>query len=190
MRNHVSQIRYDDKTVAAIVSEAIRWIGTPYQYAGNSTDGTDCSGLVMQVYDRAAGIKLPRNSAAQQQWCQPAIRDSIRPGDLLFFATGSDSARVSHVGIYIGKGEMIHASSSLGVIVSQIELPYYTQRYHSAGRALIAANDPEAVIPTVYVPNVANAAEVVEEQRIGQEPVAEQPDDVEDDPIVIDDFFN
>lgn len=134
MRQHVGQLQYSNETISRLIAEAATWIGTPYRYAGNSREGADCSGFVSEVYRQAANINIPRSSAAQQSWCCPLNADSIAPGDLVFFATGSDSARVSHVGLYIGEGEMIHASSSLGVIVSPLRLPYYSQRFHSAGR--------------------------------------------------------
>lgn len=145
MRQHVGTLKYDDTIIAAIIKEATDWIGTPYQYASQTREGTDCSGLILEVYRTVTGNKLPRNSAAQQAWCIPLQRDSIMPGDLLFFSTGRDSLRVNHVGLYIGNDEMIHASTSNGVIVSQIKLPYFTQHFHSAGRPpLICSNATQA----------------------------------------------
>lgn len=134
MRDHVSAMSFDDDIVSRIIGSAVSWIGTPYRYAGTSRDGVDCSGLMQEVFKESTGMVLPRNSAAQQAWCMPVEGDTLRPGDLLFFATGSDKERVSHVGLYIGGDEMIHASSSRGVIVSQLRLPYYVNRFHSAGR--------------------------------------------------------
>lgn len=134
MRDHVKSLKFKDETVGKIVAEAVGWIGTPYKYAGQSKSGTDCSGFILEVFKTTTGVKIPRNSAAQHLWCLPAHRDSLQPGDLIFFATGGDPNRVSHVGLYIGGDEMIHASSSSGVIVSQLQLPYYVKRYHSAGR--------------------------------------------------------
>lgn len=134
MKKHVGSLRFSDGVVSAIVNEARAWIGTPYRYAGNSRSGVDCSGLVLEVFKASTGAKLPRSSSAQQTWCMPLEKDSLMAGDLVFFATGKDADKVSHVGIYIGGGEMIHASSSSGVIVSQLRLPYYVNRFHSAGR--------------------------------------------------------
>jgi lipoprotein Spr len=134
MRQDVGGRRYDIKSINDLIAEASRWLGVPYLYAGHSTEGTDCSGLVMEVFQKVLNVKLPRSSAQQQQYCSAIARETMLPGDLVFFATGSDPARVSHVGLYIGDGDMIHASSSRGVIVSHLSERYYTQRFHSAGR--------------------------------------------------------
>lgn len=116
----------------AVVSEARKWLGTPYKYGGNDTRGIDCSGLVLQVYQRALSIDLPRNSRAQHDFCSPSGGEVLVPGDLLFFATGKDRNRVSHVGIYVGGNNMIHASASKGVIVSDFTAPYYQRTFAGA----------------------------------------------------------
>lgn len=118
----------------AIVREASKWLGTKYKYGGESKNGVDCSGMVMKVYLDAAHIKLPRSSAQQQRYCHQIHRKELDEGDLVFFATGRDKKRVSHVGIYIGDGKMIHASTSRGVIISGLDEKYYARNYHSSGR--------------------------------------------------------
>lgn len=121
-----------------LISEARAWIGTPYVYGGHSRMGTDCSGLVMELYKDVYGMKLPRSSAAQQEYCLPIKPDDLVAGDLVFFATGRDRSLVSHVGLYIGNRRMIHASGSRGVMESGIDEDYYRRCYHSVGRILAA----------------------------------------------------
>ena len=116
-----------------LVEEAMTWLGTPYRYGGQDYSGTDCSGLTMKVYHKALGIKIPRNSAEQQRFCKTINRKSLNAGDLLFFCTGRDKTRVSHVGLYIGDGRFIHSSASRGVIISHIDERYYATKYHSSG---------------------------------------------------------
>lgn len=135
MRHDVARRNYEIEQIGRLISEAAKWIGTPYRYSRQSFDGTDCSGMIVELYKKVFDEKLPRNSGEQQKYCKPIDRKDIRPGDLLFFATGNDSRRVSHVGLYIGEGEMIHASTSRGVIVSNLSERYYDNRFHSAGRA-------------------------------------------------------
>ncbi|MCM1517849.1 MAG: NlpC/P60 family protein [Pseudoflavonifractor sp.] len=118
----------------AVVKEAHRWLGTRYRYGGTERSGVDCSGMVMRVYDKAAGVKLPRSSAQQQSFCKSIKRKDLAAGDLLFFTTGRDRKQVSHVGIYIGHDKMIHASASRGVITSNLNEKYYADNYHSSGR--------------------------------------------------------
>lgn len=117
-----------------ILDEAREWLGTPYSY-GRQDRGvaTDCSGLVMQVFDIAIGCKLPRNSAKQAEFCETISHKKVKPGDLVFFATGKDGT-VSHVGIMINQMQFIHASSSKGVVISSMEQNYYRQRFKKYGR--------------------------------------------------------
>ena len=117
----------------ALVEEARSWLGTPYKYGGNDRAGVDCSGLVLQVYSKALDISVPRNSRAQKDFCTPASRGSLIPGDLVFFATGKQKDRVSHVGIFVGENRMIHASASKGVIVSDLSEGYYSRTFAGAG---------------------------------------------------------
>ena len=119
-------------TAENITAEAMKFIGVPYLWGGASPNGVDCSGLVRHVF-RMNGILLPRN-ASQQALCGSAVDipdlypsrekkkkknsaarlfESLQPGDLLFFGThGQDGAgdSISHVGIYLGDGRMIHSS--------------------------------------------------------------------------------
>lgn len=123
----------DSKTSERIVKEARSWIGTPYSYGGTERDGVDCSGLTMKVFQKAAELKLPRNSAAQCEYTLSISRDDLQPGDLIFFS-GSNPERVGHVGIYIGNATMIHASGSRGVVESNIDLNYWRSHYYGSGR--------------------------------------------------------
>lgn len=117
----------------ALLSEARTWLGVPYKFGGNDRKGVDCSGLVLQVYKDALGIPLPRNSREQSDYCTSIAKGSLIPGDLIFFATGKDRDRVSHVGIFVGDNLMIHASASKGVILSDINAPYYSRTYAGSG---------------------------------------------------------
>lgn len=115
-----------------IVSEAFSWLGTPYRYGGDDRSGIDCSGLVAQVYG-AIGINVPRTSRTQYENSERVKTDNLQQGDLIFFSNG---AIVNHVGIYIGNGEMIHASSSRGVIKQAVADEYYTRRFAGVGRVI------------------------------------------------------
>lgn len=122
------------KTDDKLIKEAKSWLGTMYKYGGHSKEGTDCSGFVMQVFLKVYDIKLPRSSKAQHAYCTEIKQSKMQVGDLVFFATGKSKTTVSHVGIYIGNGEFIHASSSKGVVISKLEQNYYQRTFISAGR--------------------------------------------------------
>lgn len=115
----------------SLLNEASQWLGTPYKYGGESKSGVDCSGFVMQVYLSSLAIKLPRNSKEQSDYCTPTKKTELVPGDLLFFGSGKS---ISHVGIFIGDTRMIHASSSKGVIISDINEEYYLRNFKGSGK--------------------------------------------------------
>ena len=121
-------------SASALVAEAKKWIGTPYRYGGHSRSGTDCSGFVMEVFRAAVGIELPRTSKDQHKSSTCIDVKQLEVGDLVFFATGGSGGGVSHVGIFIGDNNMIHASTSRGVMISGLGEKYWVKNYHSAGR--------------------------------------------------------
>ncbi len=118
-----------------LLSEARTWLGVPYQWGGNDRQGVDCSGFVSQVFDKALNIKLPRTSVTQNEFCTDISQTVLEPGDLVFFDTSGDKVgEVSHVGLYIGNGNMIHASVTRGVTVSPIDGVYFGERFLNGGR--------------------------------------------------------
>jgi hypothetical protein len=115
-----------------IVGTAKRFIGTPYRWGGTSPDkGFDCSGLTMVVY-QLNGLKLPRSSRQQYRAGIPIRRSDLMQGDLVFFAT-SGGRRISHVGIYVGKGRFIHAPGrGKRIRTDLLAKRYYKRRYMGA----------------------------------------------------------
>lgn len=112
---------------------ASRYLGVTYVYGGSSASGLDCSGFVSIVY-RELGVTLPRTSREQFTTGIAVNQFDLESGDLVFFDTLGRGA-VSHVGIYLGAGEFIHAASNPGkVITSRLEERYYATRYLGARR--------------------------------------------------------
>lgn len=126
--------RHDNKK---LYKELKKWLGTPYVYAAHTCgEGTDCSGMVMEVYQEIYGIKLHRNSAKMLEVnCRVIDLDDLKEGDLVFFCTNGDD-RVSHVGIYLKDNKFVHASSSRGVCVDDLRQNYYATHFHSAARVI------------------------------------------------------
>lgn len=110
-------------------------IGIPYIYGGNNpAKGLDCSSLMQFIHKRALGVKLPRTAAAQRDRSKNIRFQDLQPGDLLFFKI---NARTNHVGIYIGYGKFIHASSSnRRAVISSMDLPYWKKRFVKFGSYL------------------------------------------------------
>jgi len=114
-----------------IVDYSMSLQGVKYVYGGYSTKGFDCSGFVKYVYAHF-GINVPRSSADYAGFGKKVSRENLRPSDILLFDTDGGNWDVSHVGIYIGNGKFIHASTTKGKVVvaslSEYPAPYYGAR--------------------------------------------------------------
>ena len=111
----------------AAASIALHYLGVPYQWGGASpAGGFDCSGLVMYVFAQL-GVQLPHYAAAQYGFGSAVARDQLQPGDLVFFDG------LSHVGIYIGNGQMVHAPQT-GDVVKITPLSQFATSYVGARR--------------------------------------------------------
>lgn len=119
-----------------VVMLALSLRDTGYRFGGKNPEaGLDCSGFVTYVFRNAAGRELNGNAAALARQGHEVARDQLQPGDLVFFNTLGHS--FSHVGIYIGNGDFIHAPNSRGVVrIDKLTNPYYATHFETA-RALL-----------------------------------------------------
>jgi len=108
------------------------YLGIPYLLGGETTSGIDCSAFSQQVFRKTYGLELPRKAAWQGAQGVPVFKFGLQPGDLVFFGTNVDS--VEHVGIYMGEGKFINATSSSGVKYSSLDESYWLGRYLFARR--------------------------------------------------------
>ena len=116
-----------------LIARAETFKGVRYSWGSASRSGTDCSGFTTQVF-RGEGVKLPRTSREQSTVGNKVSRDKLAKGDLVFFHTGRGS-RVTHVGIYMGSGKFIHASSGGGKVqVNNLSDGYYSNRFVTGRR--------------------------------------------------------
>ena len=115
-----------------IVTRAYSFLGMPYRWGGYSAEkGFDCSGLTMAVYD-LVGLHLPRTSLAQFRSGIPVSKENLERGDLVFFL-GQNRNRISHVGIYTGDGNFIHAPGKNKIIrVESLSSRYFQNRFAGA----------------------------------------------------------
>ena len=116
-----------------VVSESMNYLGVPYVFGGTTPYGFDCSGYVRYVFAQA-GIYLPRMADEQYECGIPVSTSELVAGDLVFFSTYEYGA--SHVGIYLGDGEFINASSSQGVSIASLNSSYWGSCYIGARRVL------------------------------------------------------
>lgn len=110
---------------SGVIQTAQRFVGAPYRWGGQTPNGVDCSGYVQEVYD-LAGHHLPRLADEQFNQTVPVTQDQALPGDLVFFSTYLPGP--SHVGIFLGDGRFLHASSH-GVMEAHLSDPYFASRY-------------------------------------------------------------
>lgn len=111
---------------------ALGLIDTGYRFGGKNPEaGLDCSGMVTYIFNQAAGIKMSGSAAEIARKGQVIERDSLRPGDLVFFNTRNTP--FSHVGVYIGDDRFVHAPSSTGrVRIDRLSTRYFASRYEAA----------------------------------------------------------
>lgn len=123
------------KTTAGILRQAFASIGIRYRFAGNGERGIDCAGLMQRVFS-AVGIRLPRTAAEQFREGVKIDRAELQPGDLVFFRDTYKHG-ISHVGVFVGNGIFVHASSSRrAVVADQLAGVYYDRRFAGARRVL------------------------------------------------------
>ena len=119
------------RIATALTRSALRFLGTPYVFGGTQPGGFDCSGYTQHVF-ALMGVSIPRTADAQF-YAGARTKGGMRVGDLVFFQTYEPGP--SHVGIYLGHGQFVHASSH-GVMVSSLSDSYWSSRYLGARRLL------------------------------------------------------
>jgi len=134
---------------AEVVFRALSLLGVNYRFGGNSpASGLDCSGLVRLVYSEVTGLTLPRRSDDMSRIGGSVGKSELQPGDLVFFNTMR--MPFSHVGIFIGNGQFVHApSSGSSVRVENMSLSYWQSRFNGARRLI--AGEPLATPESVLV---------------------------------------
>ncbi|MBL0340527.1 MAG: C40 family peptidase [Bacteroidetes bacterium] len=115
-----------------------KWLGTPYRYAGKSLEGIDCSAFVNKIYENAYCYLLTGNSADLFKQVTLLTKDQLKEGDLVFFKINRKT--ISHVGVYLGGDKFAHASRSKGVVISDLNHPYYKKYFVKGGRVTFHSN--------------------------------------------------
>ena len=132
----------NNNTVSTKANEVIAYaktlLGKPYVWGAQGPNSFDCSGFTYYVFKNKAGIVLPRTSSAQSKYGTYVSKSNLKAGDWVFFDTnGANDGNVSHVGMYIGNGQMIHASyGQKKIVIANFNDSYYQKAYVNARRVL------------------------------------------------------
>jgi len=127
-----------ERQISEVIQTARSYTGTPYKWGGTTRSGIDCSALTSHAYE-TIHVNLARTADAQALQGEKVKLGELRPGDLVFFATGKKKRVITHVGIVTvvkGKGDVkfIHASTSLGVVETNLYSDYFFTRFRGARR--------------------------------------------------------
>ncbi len=131
-------VEVEAATNLTLFTEIEKWIGTRYRYGGATEKGIDCSAYTGTLVHSVFGIVLPRTARDQYATCIKLDKEELQQGDLVFFNTRGG---ISHVGLYLGNGYFTHASTSIGVTISNLSDPYWSKKFVSGGR-LTTTDDP------------------------------------------------
>ena len=127
-----------NRKIVRVIEEARTYIGTPYKWGGNDNRGIDCSGLLVRSFE-SIGLQIPRTTSQQIEIGKSVSLKKSKKGDLVFFAFGKSKRKVTHVGILSelknsSDINFIHASSSRGVVETQLIKDYYLKRIRKVKR--------------------------------------------------------
>lgn len=132
--DHIGPFPTEKEPVAQVLRVGIQpWMGTPHRLGGMSHRGIDCSGLVVVLFNDLFNIQLPRTTSALIHTGLGVERQYLSPGDLVFFRPG---IKYRHVGIYLGNGEFVHASTGCGVMISRMDDDPWSRSYLTGRRLL------------------------------------------------------
>ncbi len=125
----VSEADIKNETLYKFINE---WQGVPYKYAGKDKTGIDCSGLTSALYFKVYKKTISSSTKALVGEVKKISESDLKEGDLVFFITNGKT--ISHVGVYLQNHKFVHASTKKGVMISDMNEPYFKQNYASSGR--------------------------------------------------------
>lgn len=126
--------------VDTLIAESMKYLGTPYRWAGKSPKGFDCAGFTRYIYGKF-GVTLAPSAGGQYSMCKKVENDTLKVGDLVFYGGRKHAKSVGHVGIVTevnndGTFRFIHSSTQSGIVITRSNEPYYKKRYIGACRII------------------------------------------------------
>jgi len=129
----ISQKMSDNSIQNKILKEFRKWEGTPHKMGGNSKKGIDCSGFAHYMYNKLFNIKAPRSTKLFLKYGMQIKKDQLYSGDVVIFRPPTYPY---HVGIYVGDNKFIHASTTKGVMMSDLDNRYWLKAYYMSRRVI------------------------------------------------------
>lgn len=130
--HQVFGVDVSDEHYFTVYDKIADWLGVPYQYGGKDESGIDCSGFVSMLFKGMSDKTLGCSASDMYSNLDHIKRNKLKEGDLVFFKIKKN--RISHVGLYLGNNKFVHASVSNGVIISDLDEPYYKKYFAKGGR--------------------------------------------------------
>ncbi len=122
----------DDISNIPLYSFIDDWYGVPYKYGGKNKNGIDCSNFTSTLYSQIYKKPIAGSSSGIFEQCRIISKNDLREGDLVFFII--EGKKVSHIGVYLQNNKFVHATTKKGVMIDDLDSPYYKKYFHKAGR--------------------------------------------------------
>jgi lipoprotein Spr len=133
-------IQFDSTSNLKLYNELYGWLGVPYKWGGRNKAGADCSGFTSTIYKNVYSINVSGSAGDIYKKLKPINKSELKEGDLIFFSF--NHSFIAHVGLYLSNNKFIHETSwGRGIMISDLNEPYYRSFYFSAGRYANAADE-------------------------------------------------
>jgi lipoprotein Spr len=133
-KKYSALLNVDEQKIEAVGLYALidEWYGTAYKYGGCDKSGIDCSNFVAVVYQEIYNKSLKGSSASIFNQCIPLAKNELQEGNLVFFKI--DKSAISHIGIYLQNNKFVHATTKKGVMIDDLDEPYYAKSFYKGGK--------------------------------------------------------
>ncbi len=133
-KKYSALLNVDETKITSIKLYALidEWYNTPYKYGGCDKNGIDCSNFVAILYQEIYNQSVKGSSASIFNQCRVITKKELQEGDLLFFKI--DKKTISHIGMYLQNNKFVHATTKKGVMIDDLDEPYYMNCFYKAGR--------------------------------------------------------
>lgn len=125
----VDESKIDNAKLYSFIDE---WYGVPYKYGGKNKTGIDCSNFSAMLYSSVYTKSLTGSSASIFEQCKTFSKNNLTEGDLVFFKI--EENKISHIGVYLQNNKFVHATTKKGVMIDDLDEPYYKKYYYKSGR--------------------------------------------------------